>query len=132
MWWSGRVRSFGVVASASAAVMLAAVMPAQADDGMFESWSTVTDDVLEDERGRNIVVDQSGITIEEAGAAVAVNVGFQYVENTITGDAYGGSINLTQGAIDNQNMVINAFNAGNNVTMMNQLSIVVDMTTPGP
>ena len=94
-----------------------------ADEALFGDWSTVSEQSLADERGRNVMVDQDG-------GALAVNIGIQTVENTINGDAYGGTITLMPDALAGQRFVINAFNAGNNVSMLNQLSIAVDLTTP--
>lgn len=131
MFGSPNFRGVGVVAIAGAALMLAVTTQSRADDGIFESWSTVSEDVLAQERGRNVVVDETGIEIDQAGGALAINIGIQHVENTINGDAHGGSITLMPNALDGQRMVINAFNAGNNVSMLNQLSIAVEMT-PAP
>lgn len=125
-------RNAGVVAFAGLALMLAGTAQSHAEEGIFESLSTVAEDALAQERGRNVVVDENGIEIDAAGGALAINIGFQQVDNTINGDAHGGSITLMPNALDGQRFVINAFNAGNNVTMLNQLSIAVDMTTPAP
>ena len=109
-------------AGAAAALIVTAHGQALADDALFDNWSTVAEDTLDLERGRNVDVDQSG-------GALAINIGIQTVENTINGDATGGNITLMPHALDGQRMVINAFNAGNNVSMLNQLSIAVDLTT---
>lgn len=112
-------------AGAAAALIVTAQGQALADDTLFESWSTVAEDTLDLERGRNVDVNQDG-------GALAINIGIQTVTNTINGDATGGNITLMPNALDGQRMVINAFNAGNNVSMLNQLSIAVDLTTTTP
>ena len=112
-------------AGAAAALIVTAHGQALADDALFDSWSTVAEDTLDLERGRNVDVNQDG-------GALAINIGIQTVTNTINGDATGGNITLMPNALDGQRMVINAFNAGNNVSMLNQLSIAVDLTSTTP
>ncbi len=127
------LRGVAVFAVAGAALMLAGNAQVLADDGLFESFDAVEDDALSEERGRNIVIDENGnIQIVTDGGAVAINAGFQDFNGTINGDATGGAMNIATGALSDQRFVINAFNTGNNVAMLNQLAITVDMTTPAP
>lgn len=129
MSFSVSIRGAGTLAAIGAAVILATTTHSQADDGIFESWTTVSEDVLAEERGRNVVI---GEELAQAGGALAINYAEQTVTNTINGDAPAGNLTMAPYALANQKLVINSFNTAPNAVIINQLSIAVDMTTPAP
>ena len=109
----------------AAGTFLATAGTASADD-VLDAWSTVSDQALDVERGRNI--DDLGEV--SAGTASAINIADQSVVNyfNVDGDVTSGGMVSGSHTFANQTMSINAFNTGNNVTMMNQLSIHVTVS----
>ena len=107
----------------AAGAIVAAPGPASADE-VLDAWSVVTEQALDVERGRN-VDDADDVNF---GAGSAVNVAEQTVLNvfTVDGDVSSGDMIAGSHTFANQTMSINAFNTGNNVTMMNQMSIHVN------
>lgn len=110
----------------AAGAFLAAAGPASADE-VLDAWSTVSDQALDTERGRNID-DLDDVT---AGTGAAINIADQTVVNhfNVTGDVASGDLVNGSHTFANQTMSINAFNTGNNVTMLNQLSIQLNLST---
>ena len=115
-------RTAGVLVAAGA--FLAAAGPASADE-VLDAWSVVSETDLEGERGRNID------DLDDVSAGAAINIAEQTVVNyfNVDGDVASGDLVNGSHTFANQTMSINAFNTGNNVTMLNQLSIQVNLST---
>lgn len=120
-----RITGLALAAGAIWAIV-ALASPATADE-LFDAWSVVPEQGLDVERGRN-VDDADDLSI---GSGAAINIAEQTVVNyfNVEGDVSSGDITMGSHTFANQNMSINAFNTGNNVTMMNQLSIQLNLST---